>query len=237
MNILLILIRIIFLLFLYSSRSHLEEGPVFYVINVPGPMGEERRKYIDKIFSAAGIQYTFFPGYNKNEINMDRMDKKHDLQRGQVSLAMAHNDLYKKLLESDKPYMFICEDDCTVRPNFKGYVNQILSKLPEGFDAIKLERISDVDNYNLIDEPRVPYENDVDIKIKKYDTTSGSACYLVSRAGAEYFLELNEPIWLPSDAVFHNSHHIKKGMKRLGNIYYTDPQLAWQGNLKSILYN
>jgi len=233
-----ILIIIVILILIYKKISSFTNEPEIYVINVPGPIGEERRKHIQKVFSQANIKYTFYPGYNKNEINMDRYKKhKHrELTKGEVALSMTHNDLYKKLLESDKEYMLIAEDDCTFRPNFKDYLTKILKNLPEDFDIVKLGYISNSINgkYNMEDNPLVPYHSDAEIKFNKNLNYPGTECYIVSRKGAKFLLEINEPIWLPSDGALDPFHHQVK-LNKIGHIYYLEPPIAWQGNVKSII--
>jgi len=60
----------------------------------------------------------------------------------------------------------------------------------------------------------------------------GTECYIVSRKGAEYYLRLNEPIWLAADQIFEPKYvdkYKREQMDRLDITYYVDPPLAWQG--------
>ena len=243
MKIVIILIFLFVLFFVYNTSKFGEQNvnfldePMFYIINVPGPMGEERRNYINNVFSKANIKYTFYSAYNKNKITTERAESNSKLKKGQIALAMTHNDLYKKLLESNNKYMLIAEDDCTFRSNFKIYLNKVINNLPDNFDIVKIGYISNMGSghsYNMEDNPLVPYNSNTNIKFNDTLELPGTECYIVSRKGAKMLLEMNEPIWMPSDGAM-DRNHLNKKIKKSGNIYYLQPPLAWQGNLKSIL--
>jgi GR25 family glycosyltransferase involved in LPS biosynthesis len=210
---------------------------LFYVINLPDKIGEERRNHIKKYFNEADTDYLLYPAYDKDKIDKSRYKKfvHRDLSMGEIALSMGHNDLYKKLLNSDQKMMLIAEDDCTIKPNFKYYLNIVLNNLPSDFDFIKLEYITvHTSSHNTKENSSVP--NDYETKLYYDDKLhAGSAAYIVSRKGAEYTLKLNEPIWLPADGVFDTKWQNAKGMERNLKVYYVSPQLAWQGDVKRII--
>ena len=230
-TIVIILLIVVLLLFLNTKECY-ESKYYFNVINVPGEMGQLRRDYIKDVFTKANINYILHPGYNKNEI---KVPSNTGITDGDYVLSMTHNDLYKKLLASRDKYMLIAEDDCTFRPNFSVYLDKILNNLPVDFDVIKLGYISKFDEngkYNTEDNPDVPYDDTTEIILKKDVFYYGTECYIISRKGAEYFLKLNEPIWLVADWIFDKTKQTK--MDRLADVYYATPPLAWQGNVPVI---
>ena len=244
MKLILILLILLILIILILNNTFIklnfsDKDVELYVINLEGPLGEERRNHIKNIMGKANINYILYPAHNKDNINVSRYKKfKHrELSKGEIALSMTHNDLYKKLLNSRKDFMIIAEDDCTVRPNFKYYLNKVLNNLPNDFDVIKLEYIKKFNedgNYNNKDNTDVPYDNSTELSFNTY-LYPGAACYIISRKGAEYFLSLNEPIWLPADGVFDKKWQNEKNMERNANTYYVTPQLAWQGDLKRVI--
>ena len=227
-TIVIILLIVVLLLFL-NTRECYESNYYFNVINVPGEMGRPRRDYIKDVFTRANINYIFHPAHNKNEI---KVPSDTTLTIGEYAIAMTHNDLCKKLLASNDKYILIAEDDCTFRPNFRVYLDKILNNLPEDFDAIKLGYITKFDEngkYNTKDSPDVPRDDTTEIVLKKDLYYYGSECYIISRKGAEYFLKLNDPIWIPADWVVDKN--MQTNMERLSEVYYATPPLAWQGDV------
>jgi len=211
---------------------------LFHIINLPDKRGEERRNHIKKYFEGAGMNYVLYPTYDKDKINKSRYKKfvHKDLSMGEIALSMAHNDLYKKLLNSDQKFMLIAEDDCTIKPSFKHYLNIILHNLPSDFDFVRLEYITDhTRSYNTKENSNVPSDYNTKLYYIQNTLYAGTAAYIVSRKGAEYVLKLNEPIWLPSDGVFDTKWQEAKGMERHLNVYYVCPQLAWQGDVKKTI--
>jgi len=77
---------------------------LFHIINLPDKTGEERKNHIKKYFNEAGIDYIFYPAYHKDKIDKFRYKKfvHRDLSMGEIAASMGHNDLYKKLLNSDQ---------------------------------------------------------------------------------------------------------------------------------------
>ena len=213
----------------------------FYVINLEDERGLSRRNHVIKVMSEANMPFEFFKAYNKDTIvrNNRYIKKEHrDLINGEIALAMSHNDIYKDFLNSNDIIRLIAEDDITIKPNFKFYLNKVINSLPIDFDFISLEYIRPEDKHkkNLVKADDVPDDNLSDIIYDNYWRGGGTAAYIVSRKGAEYFLKLNEPIWLPSDGV-KSTKWQKVYMDTLAKIYYVIPRLAYQGNFNSLLWN
>jgi len=215
----------------YEDKTN---GLFFYVINLQDKRGEQRRNHIKKYFNEAHMDYILYPAYDKDKIDKSRYKKfvHREIDNGNIALSMTHNDLYQKLLGSNEEFMLIAEDDCTIKPSFKHYLNIVLHNLPSDFDFIRLEYITDhTRSYNTKENSSVPADYETKLY---YDNKlhAGTAAYIVSRKGAEYALKLNEPVWLPADGIFDNKWQNAKGMKRNLNTYYVSPQLAWQGDVK-----
>jgi len=213
-----------------NNANILKKDLICNVINLADQRGEERRQHIKKYFGEAHLNFVFFPAYNKDKV----VNKNKILTTGEVALSMSHNELYKKLLRSNEEYMLIAEDDCTIRPNFKYYLNIVLNNLPLDFDVIKLEYIKRYKlfgGHNMEDNDEVPNDYSQELFYDK-NVYPGTAMYLISRKGAKYMLELNDPVWIASDWAFD-----KKWQKntKLANVYNVVPQIAWQGEVKRII--
>jgi GR25 family glycosyltransferase involved in LPS biosynthesis len=219
---------------IYEDKT---DGLFFHIINLQDKRGEQRRNHVKKYFNEASMDYILYPAQDKDKI--DRRDKTiykkfvhKDLSNGEIAVSMTHNALYKKLLSSNEKFMLIAEDDCTIKPSFKHYLNIVLNNLPYDFDIIKLEYIKNYTNgHNNKENLDVPSDYNTRLYYSN-DSYAGAAAYIVSRKGAEYILNLNEPIWLPADAVFDAKWHEFKNMERNLNVYYVSPQLAWQGDVE-----
>ena len=216
----------------------------FYIINLEDERGLERRNHVKKVMDEANMPYEFFKAYDKDKIedlkSSRYIKREHKaLSNGEIALSMTHNELYKKLLSSSDSMLLIGEDDITIKLNFKFYLNQVLNNLPDDFDYISLEYIQPYElnsksSHQLDNADDVPSAID-NSKIINYDTIlkPGAAAYIVSRKGAEYFLKLNEPIWLPADGIKDPYWQLKYNTNP-AKIYYVIPRLAFQSNLKQI---
>ena len=216
--------------------------PYFYVITVNNQNYSHRQKLIKDLFKNLDIKYEFTYSIDHNKINIDEFNK-HDkkihkhLSSKEISLALKHNELYKKLLDSNNEFIIICEDDIRFKDNFIFNLKLILSNLPKDFDIVQLEYINNIkhhNNINSLNPKDVP-----NYKLKKINYTQnlypGAACYIVNREGAKKILKLNQPIWLPADGIFDPKHQKIKNIKL--NVYNSNPRLAWQyytKNVKSI---
>jgi hypothetical protein len=234
-----ILILLILILLVTRSSFGSYDLLTFHIINVVGPRGEKRRQNIKKVFKAAGINYVYYPAYTSETVDLNRykwtknkgVDNK--LFKAEIGLSCGHNDLYKQLLSSTLPFMIIAEDDCTFYPNFKLYLKRLVDMLPEDYCAIKLDSFPHSDEQKT----KPPVNDNTPIQLItpiEKDGIWGTACYIVSRKGARYLLELNEPVWLPSDHVFYKKNQNKFSPNYCPS-YYTLPRLVWQEPMGSIL--
>jgi GR25 family glycosyltransferase involved in LPS biosynthesis len=230
---LLILFLLVFIVFLScrvkicltdNIKDDITGDVVFHIISLKE--STDRRDHIKRVMDSAGMKYQFFDAYNKNEIN----ENGSRLTKGEIALAMSHNELYKQLLASDKPYMLIGEDDCTIRSNFRHYLNIVLHNLPSDYDIIKLEYLEHYLTYkNVKYHPDVPVADDIPLVIQKISDKKfigGTAAYIVSRKGAEDILKLNDPPMSESDLVMQ---------KLINKMYIVKPPLAWQGDLERVI--
>ena len=232
--------------------------PPVFVINVAGPVGAPRRAHIRSTFDAAQLNYVFLPATRcsltcalwhtymhpmRGEMDRTKMNQKA-ISAGNVALSSSHNSMYKRLLETQgAPYMIVAEDDATVKPSFKKWLVAMLQALPHDFDVLRLEYI--VKNFTIpgglvgADVPeRPPFAKGsggplpqiVADDPRPLRNKDGTGLYVVSRSGAQYLLELNEPPWLVVDHVFHTPHQTKKpkGERRPLKSYYALPRLGWQ---------
>lgn len=144
-----------------------------------------------------------------------------------LALVRSHSLLYKRLLESQDPWIIIAEDDIEIVPNFSKKLQRVIQKLPTNFDVVKLEYCNK--------QPTIQEQVSI-------EEGQGGACtglYIVSRNGAELLLEINPPETpcAVTDGVMDSQHPSSKRGHRKIIIYHVVPPLGWQNHSEKIWNN
>jgi GR25 family glycosyltransferase involved in LPS biosynthesis len=136
--IIILFVVFIFILSYYKSSNIEHFSPVddlydnidIHVINLKSrPI---KKKYIQKQFDEQNIKFNFFEAVDGNNLNPESLIKKgiidpntstkyskRVLRKGEIGCSMSHVSIWMKLLNSNKKYALIFEDDAILCDNFK----------------------------------------------------------------------------------------------------------------------
>jgi glycosyl transferase, family 25 len=104
------------------------------------------------------------------------------LTPGELGCYASHIGVWQRIVEADIPCALVCEDDAQLPSDMEQILSDALAALPEGWDMVHLSRAPDRAfkplsrlgrSQMLIRHSRIP---------------AGTACYLISRAGAAKML-------------------------------------------------
>jgi glycosyl transferase family 25 len=89
----------------------------------------ERRKSVEANFAALGLEPCFFEAIMGDELSKSELNKASKaeglLTLGEIGCALSHLGIYKELLKSEEPYVFVFEDDARLTPEFVTAVPKI----------------------------------------------------------------------------------------------------------------
>jgi glycosyl transferase family 25 len=135
---------------------------------------------------------------------------------GMVGCFLSHLEVYKKIINGDKPYALIFEDDARMIRNIQKSVIEIIPQFfPSDWDIILLG----YDISNPVHHEIVKYPNYI-----KLHGFYGTHAYLITKSGAEKLLEL---VKIP----FTNQiDHVMGELCELGllNVYGIPSPVVWQ---------
>ncbi len=81
-----------------------------------------RRKSVEENFAALGLQPNFFEAIMGDELSQQELNTVSQadglLTLGEIGCALSHLEIYKQLLRSSEPYIFIFEDDARLTREF-----------------------------------------------------------------------------------------------------------------------
>jgi GR25 family glycosyltransferase involved in LPS biosynthesis len=145
------------------------------------------------------------------------------LSRFELACVASHRAAWRRFLSGDSMHACFLEDDIHLWPTFAALVDDE-SWIPSDAHSVKLDTY--LQRVKLGE--RRPVLNDRQIA-RLYSRHESSAAYLLSRAGAERYLELTEKPVAPADyALF------PKNARRLGlRVYQLTPAIAIQDHLRS----
>jgi GR25 family glycosyltransferase involved in LPS biosynthesis len=134
----------------------------------------------------------------------------YELSRGAVGCYLSHLNIYKQIMESDKKYGLIFEDDVTFKPDFYHNLSQSILNIPDDWDILLCGVFClDCDNLNGYS------------LIRKF---WGLHAYIVKKESAKkIYNELNKPIGRQIDGDMEFLNKINKI-----KIYALNPEIASQ---------
>lgn len=148
----------------------------------------------------------------------------YNMRQGMVGCALSHIQLYVNLINSDKDFYCILEDDLRVSDNFKEKFDLIINNLPENWDLCYL-------SYHLWKKYRTnEFLNKAELpSLVKWNTEQslthsmgGTCAYLISKKGALRALE-----FLNSTGMINGIDTMQQKMADKLNIYYCKPQIIF----------
>jgi glycosyl transferase, family 25 len=142
------------------------------------------------------------------------------LTRFELACLESHRTAWRRFLASDKSFACFLEDDVHLQPGFAALVSE--GKWPKDAHTVKLDTY--FQTVRLGERLRASGGREI---ARLYTRHESAAAYILSRDGAQRYLELTESASQPADyAVFPNSP------RRLGlNIYQLVPAIAIQDHL------
>ncbi len=149
-------------------------------------------------------------------------DTTKGLTRFELACLASHRNAWRLFLATSQSHACFLEDDLHIWPGFAGLVGDD-GWVPTDAHSVKL------DTYFQKVRLGVPRPIVGDRRIARlYSRHESSAAYLLSRAGAERYLELTDPPTLPADYSL-----FPKNARRLGlRIYQLTPAVAIQDHLR-----
>lgn len=159
--IILLLILIIFIyknqyLFFTQQKELFSNNDIdIYLINMV--KNKDRLNHFIKIYNQSdlkNIQYTVFPAIVGKDLDLEKYvtpktykqiiaselsfkrNTHYELSRGAVGCYLSHLSIYKKIMESDKNYGLIFEDDISFKPDFLSKLMKGLTMVPDDWDIL-----------------------------------------------------------------------------------------------------
>lgn len=180
----------------------------------------------------------FYEDYDGNRLNEDIINQYYDrnlenqysrysmwfpgertrvLRNSEISLAIKHIEIYKKIANGSDPYALILEDDSVLCDNFLHKFEQYMLQVPSDFDMIF---VSDGCNLksNNIQEGKYVYR-------KEHPATRCTGAFVVTKKACQELLTTLIPFTLPIDWELNYQLYIHKH-----NVYWFEPALVKQGS-------
>ncbi len=144
------------------------------------------------------------------------------LTRFELACLASHRAAWRQFLDGPEPCACFLEDDIHISPGFAGIV-QDPSWVPTDAHSVKLDTYLQTvklgERRTILDGRQIA---------RLYTRHESSAAYLLSRAGAERYLELTADPTLPADYALFPKNARKLGLR----IYQLVPAVAIQDHLR-----
>jgi glycosyl transferase family 25 len=234
--ILVLIILVVYLFFNNKKGEHFESSKEINIPdNIPDNMDDllitfinlkkdvERKKKMEEKLNKHNLKYEITEAVNGYELDIDKLIKENiikiteeKLKRGQYGVYLSHINIWKKLIESDKKYCLVLEDDVDFVDNFRQKINFMVHEL-NNLDLSNPN--NNIDMIYLIPEMSCNhFFKEEDCK-KSYDAPNltnvrkpinigyGMYGYIITKQGAEKLLKLSLPMTLPIDVLTHHLNY------------------------------
>ena len=201
------------------------QEPKIYVISLKRL--PERRKFMEAQLSALGLEAEFVEAVdglelseavikaNYNDQGRDYTDPQR-MTPTEIGCAWSHRNVYKRLIDSDKKYALVLEDDAILEPEIIPFL-ELIPKIPADWELISLHwsilikmrpyifprkfplNLYNLHKFGLGSPPREYRLGGLLVPV------FGAVGYMVSRQGAHILTRHNTPITGLSDNVFANT--------------------------------
>lgn len=191
----------------------------------------ERKKFMLEQLNKYELDNTFIEQYDRNNLLDEDVKIFHkDLDRFHCAINLSHFFAYKQVLNNDKKYNLIFEDDVILSDNFKEKLGNALNQLPDDYDMLFIGDGCNLHiHHSFIKEGQLIYEKKYEPKRKRWGQTRCTDSYFVSKKGASKILdyiskikdgELNLEIdWFLND--------VCRNLKL--KVYWLEPTIVTQG--------
>ena len=127
------------------------------------------------------------PAKNHEIVKKESIKTVNTLKKTEISCALSHIMICKKIVENNLPYAIIFEDDVRLFDNFNNKLNKVEECLPENFDFIQVHIPF------FLDISKITVNN----HLNKYSKTYSTGAYIISYKHAlkvSQIKNLNKPI-------------------------------------------
>lgn len=171
-------------------------GFFHYVISAPN--AHERRETVLANFKAHGLEPQFFEAVMGNKLPSEKLkNMKVDtgfMSLGEVGCILSHLGIYKKLLKSHEPYVFIFEDESYLTDLFFEDLPEIQSFMESHTDPVVLILYKTVAHTHP-----VIYKSGRPFILRTLGGTASHG-YVINRKAAENMLRVQSPPRMEIDA-------------------------------------
>lgn len=151
----------------------------------------ERRRHIDVLFKDYELDFDYFNAINKQQVDTtlvkyNLLVTSGRLSVGEVACYLSHYCLWQYVIDKNKPYLIVFEDDIYFSKSAKILLKQ-LEWLPKKFDVIKLETMYE----------RVVVNKGMNLTLghrlcQMQSRHMGMAGYIISQQGAQKLLAMTK---------------------------------------------
>ncbi|RBP17527.1 GR25 family glycosyltransferase involved in LPS biosynthesis [Roseiarcus fermentans] len=187
---------------------------LLYVIN----LDRDRDRLAHTREQLAGLSFTRVPAVDGTTIP----ETAKGLTRFELACLASHRDAWRRFLAAGDAHACFLEDDLHIWPGFAALVGDD-AWVPADAHSVKLDTYFQQVRLGL----RRPVGGGREVA-RLYSRHESSAAYVLSRAGAQRYLDLTDPPALPADYSL-----FPKNARRLGlRIYQLAPAVAIQDHLR-----
>ncbi len=238
--ILLLIISVIFLFFNNKNNNSKEEHfeslkQINIPDNIPDNMNDllitfinlkkdvERKNKMEEKLVKNNLKYEITEAVNGAELDIEKLidqniikitEGKH--KRGQYGVYLSHINIWKKLVESDKKYCLVLEDDVDFVDDFRKKINFMIYELnnldlsipKNNVDMIYLIPEISCDHFFKKEDCEKSYDGPNLTNVRKpLHIGYGMYGYIITKQGAEKLLKLSLPMTLPIDVLTHHLNY------------------------------
>ncbi|MBF7685626.1 glycosyltransferase family 25 protein [Acinetobacter sp. B10A] len=196
----------------------------------------KRRDKISSQLKLINKEFEFFDAYTPKNIPENILNKANmSLTNGEKACAYSHLMIYKDVIEKNKSYGIILEDDAVLNNDFMSYF-KVVQNLHEKYDVV-------IFGYSKVDIKLSKIMKFVrpSIKIKIYDGyvrlpykqwNCGTVGYSISKSGAKKILGINSQLKVPAD---YWSYFEKNGVSivHFSDILVTEDFINFESHLEA----
>lgn len=167
-----------------------------YVISAK-PMSKRKERMIER-FAKWGLQPNFFDAIMGNELSKEQLQKLSAseglLTLGEIGCALSHLGVYRKLLDSREPCVYVFEDDAQITDEFMELQPKIQKFMEEQTKPTVLVLCA------INGRKRACRKLSPTVSIMRSLAGTGAYAYVVNRKAAQNLLKAQTPVKIELDA-------------------------------------
>lgn len=173
-----------------------------YLINLPE--SKDRKKYACDMLEAVGVEVKVIEaiwGKNLTYPNKQYSSLSYKLRHGkkdnygEVGCYLSHVKALKEFLETEDEFAIICEDDISIRPEFK----EVIDKAVQESKRWDILRLSGLRSGTPVEICKLDDEFSLNVNLTRQ---TGSGCYMVNQKAATILAKELIPMRVPLDHAY-----------------------------------